>query len=498
MTAYREFPEEPDSPPPALPTSLAGRAVRGVLWSTVSFGGSRLVTFLVTLGLARLLAPEDFGVVAGGLTLITFLEIALDLGLGAAVVYEQEQGVTSRVRTAYTLNLVVAVVLTLMAILAAPVVAELLHVENSVGLLRVLFCYLILRGAGQVQTAVLQRDLRYRERTTIDLTRAGVRGAASLALAAAGTGAWAIVVGMLAGEAAGLALAWWYVGLLPTLRLERPVVRALLHFSLAMLGLKVLGALVTSGDDFIVGNRLGPTALGLFTVAARLPELTIESVHWIVASVSFSLYAKARRHGAEAFRETMLRALRLVTLFGFSAGTGLAILAPTAIPVLFSAKWEPAAGAAVFLALAMGLGSVGYASGDVFPAVGRPRTLLRLTAAMTVTSLVGYWISAPYGITAVAVVALAVQVVFGAIRLYLGNRLVGSTWSQVFTAIAPAVASAAGIACLALPLSLVLPRGPVALLVISTAGLLGAVLGIAVAGRPAVHDLVGLLRKAFP
>lgn len=481
--------DEPDSP-----RTLTGRAVRSFLWSALSFGSSKFIAFAVTLALARLLAPDEFGVVAAGLTLIAFLEIALDLGVGAAVVYEQEHGVTDRVRTAYTLNLVIAVGLAALGVLAAPAIASFFQAPGSADLFRVLFLYLVLRGAGQVQGAVLQRDLRYRERTVIDVTRACVRGAVSVGLALDGAGAFAIVLGLLAGETAGLVLAFWYVRLLPAIRLERSVVSALLRFGVAALGVKVVSAFLTNSDNLIVGNRLGPESLGLYAIAYRLPELTIDTVNWIFSSVAFALYSKARKLGPEAFRGSMLRALRLTTLFGFSAGVGLAVVAPTAVPVLFSDTWQPAVGPTVFLALAMGLASIGYASGDIFPAVGRPGALLRLTALVTPFAVVGFWFAAPYGITAVAAVHLVFQLGYGAVRLHAANRLVGSSWRQNLTAMAPGVASALGILALALPVSLLLPRDGLGLVATVLCGLVGSLLALSLFGRSALSDVITLLR----
>jgi PST family polysaccharide transporter len=465
------------------------------MWSALSFGGSRLVIFLMTLALARLLIPQDFGIVASGLVLIGFLEVALDLGFGGAIIYEQEKGITKRIRTAYTLNLLLAAALTGAGILSAPFVAELFRIPDSVDLIRALFCYLFLRGAGQVQAAILQRDLRYRERAVVNIVRACVRATVSVILAVAGNGAWAIAIGLLAGELAGLAAAWVFVPLLPALRLDRSAVRVMLRFSLALLGLKTLGALLANGDDFVVGSRLGPAALGMFVIAARLPELMIDSVHWIVSSVSFSLYAKTRDHGPAAFRDRMLRALRLVTVFGFSTGTGLAIVAPMAIPLLFSEQWKPAIGAAIFIALGMGLGSIGYASGDIFLAVGRPSVMLKLTAMTTACALTGFWIAAAHGIAAVAAVNLIVEAVFSVAILHLGNRLVGSTWREVLSAMRPALASAVGITCTALPVSLLLPPSLPALVATIVAGVVGALLALVVAGRAALEDLAWLIRR---
>lgn len=489
------LPPEPVTQPPA-PQTLATRAVRSFLWAGLSFGSSKLIVFVVTLVLARLLAPADFGVVAVGLTLIAFLEIALDLGVGAAVVQEQEQGITERVRTAYTLNLALACALALAGVLAAPLMATVFRAPDSVDLFRVLFLYLVLRGAGQIQAAVLQRDLRYRERTVIDVSRAAVRGVVSVGLAIAGSGAWAIVLGMLAGELVGLAAAVGYVRLLPVLRVRREVAVTLLRFGAAVLGIKVVSALLTQSDNLVVGARLGPEQLGLYIVAFRLPELCIDTVHWIFSSVAFSLYSRAREQGPEAFRNGMLRALRLTTLFGFSAGTGLAIIAPVAVPVLFSDAWAPAVGATVYLALATGLASIGYASGDIFPAIGRPAALLRLTALLTPLAVFGFWFAAPYGITAVAAVHLVFQLVFGVARLQLANRLVGSTWRQNLTAMGPAVVSAVGVVACALPARLLLPEGWLSLVAMVVCGVAGSLLALVLLAKPALVDVVTLLRRS--
>src|SRR6476661_7415334 len=87
----------------AKPT-LGTSAAKGLLWSAVSMGANKFVAFASTVVLARLLAPDDFGVFAAALTLMLYLEVALDLGISAAVVYEQEDGLSERLDTAFTTN----------------------------------------------------------------------------------------------------------------------------------------------------------------------------------------------------------------------------------------------------------------------------------------------------------------------------------------------------------------------------------------------------------
>ncbi|MGH3622540.1 MAG: lipopolysaccharide biosynthesis protein [Sciscionella sp.] len=482
----------------ATPTDgLSGRAVRSFLWSALSYGSTKVVVFLVTLVLARLLDPADFGVVAAGLSLIVFLEIGLDLGVGAAVVYEQELGLSHRVRTAFTLNLLIAVLCTLAGVAASPAIAAFFHVPQAVGLFRVLFCYLLLRGAGQVQDAVLQRDLRYRVRTVVEVARALARGVVSVVLAFAGAGAWALVAGLLSGELAAVVLYFCFVGLVPTLRIERATSRALLGFGLPVLGLKIVNSFTTNSDDLIIGNRLGAGPLGLYTIGYQLRELCIDNVYWIFGKVAYSVYSKARAYGPEAFKNTMLRALRLVTLFGFTAGTGLAIVAPAAVPLLFSSKWAPAVPATVFLALASGLASIGYASGDIFPAVGRPGTLLRLTTVCVVVMVLGFWFAAPYGITAVAMVHFFFVLFYSVLRLHVANRLVGSTWWESLVAMRPAVLATLGITATALPTSLLLPLSWLGLVATVLAGTAGALVMLRVFNRGVLTDLAALAKQGF-
>lgn len=475
-------------------SQLGTRAVRSFLWAGVSFGSNKLVLFVATLVLARLIAPAEFGVVAAGLTLIALLEIGLDLGVGAALVYEQQQGISHRVRVAYSLNLLVSAGLTALGIAVAPAVAAFLHEPEATSVFRVMFCYLILRGASQVQTAVLQRDLRYRERAVIDISRAVFRGATSIGLALDGKGVWALVIGLLVGEVVGLLASAFFVPLRPALRFPRAVVGSLLTFGLAILGLKAVGSLYTSGDLLIVGNRLGTRELGLYSIAARLPQLVIDSVYWIFASVAFAFFSQARQHGPEVFRGSMLRALRLTTLFGFSAGAGLAILAPTAVPVLFSARWQEAVAPAVILSLASGVSSIGYASGDIFPAVGRPGLLLRLTAVSASLAIAGFWFAAPYGLAAVACVHLVFHLGFGLLRLHIANRLLGATWAEDLRAIWPSLVTAAGVTALALPVSLLMGRDVPGLVLTVLAGAAGGFAILWVVDRATCRDVSLALR----
>ena len=191
------FPAARQTSPKAGRTVDARTAGSSFLWSAVSLSSSKLLVFLVTLVMARLLVPQDFGVVAVGLAIVAFLEVALDLGVGSALIYEQERGITRRVQTAFTVNLGIAVACTVcgrgrrpprrgnlprQGHQPAPGALSLLPAEGA--------------RPGSRRGAAPRPGVP--PRAGVDVTRAVTRGVVAIPLAMAGAGPWALVVGILA------------------------------------------------------------------------------------------------------------------------------------------------------------------------------------------------------------------------------------------------------------------------------------------------------------
>src|SRR5262249_916125 len=156
-------------------------------------------------------------------------------------------------------------------------------------------------------------------------------------LAVGGAGAWAIVWGYLAGDAAWSLTGWALVGYKPGLRFfraTRATIRPLLGYGLPA----VMHALVVSllfDIDYLIGGRvLGPTSLGLYTLGFRVPELVIINVFYVLSAVAFPVFSLTRSE-PERLRRGYLTSLRLQTVYGVGAGVGLACVAPMLVHVLF-------------------------------------------------------------------------------------------------------------------------------------------------------------------
>jgi lipopolysaccharide exporter len=463
--------------------SIRRRAVRGFSWAAISFGSNKFLVFISTLVLTRLLAPADFGVVAAGLTVIGYLEVTLDLGMSAAIVYQQEQGQSRSVAVAFTTNIMLCTVLAALNFLAAPTVASFFRVPDSTAIFRALSIYILMRGVGALQTALLQRDLRFREKAAADVARALVRGGLGVVLALGGLQAWALIWALIVAEAVGIAVAWRQTRFRPRLAFDRATAVPMLRFGAPVAALQLLSELAGNSDYLVVGHKLGSEALGFYSIAYRLPELLLSNVYWIFSSIAFPIFSKARTAGGAAFRGSMLKALRLITMFGFPVSVGMALVSRDAVLVLFGQNWAHASTPMALISLAIGTGSVGYASGDIFKAAGRPGLLLWINGISTMIMLAGFVFAAPYGIGVVALVHLCFNLLYAVVRLALANRFTGTTMRDVLTAIRPAMMISVGIALLGLPVRLLAPSGQWALAAIVAAGIAGAGVGLIGSGR---------------
>ena len=468
----------------------------GVLWSAGTYFAGRGLTFISTLVLARVLTPDDFGIVAAIIVFLGLIELGSDVGMNATVVYEQESGVTPRVQTAFTLNLIAAAALTAIGVAAAPLVAALFNMEAHTDLFRLSALNLLGIGLGNIHDGLLMRELDFRRRSIPGIVRALVRGIVAIALALAGFGAVALVAGMLAGTAVWTVTLWILSPLRPTFRLDLGIARSMVGYGAGAAVLEVVAVIASRTDAIVVGRLLGERALGLYSMAGRLPELLIDSLSWNISMVAFPALARKRaKDNAPALAGATLTQLRFQSLFAIPVATGLAVLAPPIVVTLFGDQWAQTGPVMSAVAVGSGLIAIAFPLGDVFKAIGRQRTIVVLNL-IQLPLLIGLMVAvAPSGILAVAWARTGVSAMFaialiGAVMRTLQLRA-GATLASIW----PAFAAGAGVAAGAGAVRLAWPSlsiGPV------IAGTVAAAVGGAAVLRLVAPGAFDDLRRLLP
>jgi PST family polysaccharide transporter len=278
---------------------------------------------------------------------------------------------------------------------------------------------------GQVNDAVLKRDLRFRSRTGVDLTRAAVRVAVSIPLALTVGGAVSIAAGIVASELVAMVLLWLLVPIRPELRPDRRTVRALLGFGGQVTVIRILGSLRSNLDYVAVGACAGHHRFGVLRnrlQAARAGDR--ERPVDLLRNRAVGVRPGVRRRfsspaGHDAEGDPAAHPVRV----GRRDRPRRA--GPRRDPVLFSPQWTPAIVPAALIALSLGVAAIPWASGDVFSAVGRPGTLILLDVPATVLMAVAFVFAPRWGLVGVALVHLIFNLGYCVARLAVLHAVTG-------------------------------------------------------------------------
>ena len=423
------------------PQDLERSATRGLAYAGARFMIERGVVFVATLVLARLLTPDEFGVVAFSLAVMNYFDAVTDLGLGAALVYRSDAREQRIASTAFWIGLLGAAGLALLLWFLAPLFASFGPGQETVWLLRVLSLQFPLSALGKVHEYRIRASLDFKKLVRPFAVSTFVKGAVAVVAAAFGAGVWSLVIGQLAGTLVRSIWLWRVEPWRPRAVFSRTATPSLLKFGAGIVAVEILGQIAKSFDYLVVGAKIGATALGFYFLAFRLPELVVLGMFQVANEVLFPFYARLREsstHGSnDELRDGYVRTVRLAAAVALPAGLGMAALAVPLVLVLYGSEWRPSAAPLAFVAVWASLASLATLPGVVFKATGRS-WLLTFTGLLQIAVLLpAIWIAADHGIAAVAAAQVVEKVISLAILGVFVGRVLRIPWYTTFTAAAP-------------------------------------------------------------
>jgi O-antigen/teichoic acid export membrane protein len=411
-------PDEQAPDPPLSPLELEGRILRNTGWVALGLGATQVASLLAMFVLARILDPEDFGLVALAWSVLYFVQQIQETGVGSALVYRRKD-VQKAAASALVYTPLASALFYWVVFLVAPIAARFLHAPDLVDVLRVMALVLVFRGLGVVPGAILERNLDFRSRTIAELVAAFVQVGVFLGLAFAGLGVWSLVFGNLVAAALQTTLYWLFVPWLPSPRkASRQILRELMRYGRFVGAHNVLVVVNNTVDNVVVSRVLGTTSVGLYSVAYRLADLPNSVIGQVVGRTMFSVYSMLE-HDLPAVRHAYVRNLQRIALLALPVSVGLVIAAEPIVRALLGDKWLPAVPALRILAVYALIKPFGGVSAEALKGIGAPQWNL------------------VFGITYVAVVIPALVILTR--ELYLKGAAI-SMLIAIVAAVVPAVA----------------------------------------------------------
>lgn len=317
--------------------TLKEKAARGLLWGSVSNGLQQLFNLGFGIALARLLSPDDYGMV-GQLTIFSLIAASL-----------QESGFTAALANRPTLDdrdynavfwfsLPMSLTLYALLFLAAPFIAAYYDEPELVNLSRYAFIGFVISGLGIAPSARLFKTLRVRERTIANLTALALSGTTGIALAYHGYAYWGIATQTLVYNATNTILYWFFAGWRPQLTIDYRPVREMFGFSSRLLLTNIISHLNNNFFSVIFGRYYSANVVGDYTQANKWNYMGQSLISGVVNGVAQPLLVAAKADPAQELR-VFRKMLRFTAFLTFPLMLGISLIAPEFIVLAIGKKW---------------------------------------------------------------------------------------------------------------------------------------------------------------
>lgn len=319
--------------------TLKQKVVRGSLWSLLERFGRLFVGFGVTLILARLLTPADYGVVALLTIFIAISGSLVDAGFGDALVQKKDASELD-FNSVFYLSLALSFAFYLILFFVAPFISRFYAQPILVPILRILALTLVFNSINSVQNAELKRNLLFDRSFKISLIELSTSAMIGVVLAFLGYGPWAIVWSQIGGGLVGVVSRWFIIAWRPKLMFSWTSVRALFHFGWKVTCVSLINKTYINLYGLLIGKLYTPADLALVNKGKNLPSILMSAVDGTINSVAFPAMAQLQDQ-MDKVRLGMRKMLLCSTFLVFPLMIGLAVCAPSVVFLLFGERWLP-------------------------------------------------------------------------------------------------------------------------------------------------------------
>jgi O-antigen/teichoic acid export membrane protein len=377
--------------------TLKHRTFSAVRWTTSVAVVRTLLQLAQMAVLARLLAPEDYGLMAMVAVVLGFATVFTDMGLNSA--YVQRQEVTAAQRSSlFWLNVAMGGGLTLLLLACSPLVATFFGDARLTPLLTLASITFIVTALGQQVKMTAEKALDFRPVALVEITAAVVAFIAAVVAAYADWGVYALILGAIMNAVGVTALAWLFLarGWRPMWRFQWADVRSFLGFGGALVANNVVNEFNRSVDLLLGGRMLAASALGLYSLPRQVVFQIQGLVNPIITRVGFPLIAQVQGDIPKV-RSIYLKTLNMTAATNAPLYMGIAFFAPEVVSIMLGDKWLAATDLLRLLAVWGFLRSTGNPVGSLLLGMGRANLALKWNLAMLCLVPPLLWMGSHYG-----------------------------------------------------------------------------------------------------
>lgn len=402
---------------------LGARTARASWWGATEIAARHVVQLAVMLVLARLLVPEDFGLIAMLVVFTSVATLLADSGLGWALI-QRGRSDDDEETTVFIFSFATAALAAGLVWLAAPVIVRFYRQPELAELIPVMAMVIPLTVLALVPDALLARDLEFRARAKAEAAASTTAGIVAIVLAWHGAGVWSLVWMPIVLATIRAPLLWSSTGWRPRGRFSWKALRRLFGFGGYLMASNLIDAISIRLQSMLLGRIFDARVLGYYTLAQHTEQAPTTFVASLLNRVGLPVLSSVANE-PEKLQEAFRRALRLSLFLFAPIMIGIAVAARPLVLLVYGPEWGPTAPILAVLAVGSSLWPLHVLNLAAISALGRSDLVLRLNVIKKVLMILLVAVAAPHGPVAIAGAVLACSIVSVVVNTWFARAMTG-------------------------------------------------------------------------
>jgi PST family polysaccharide transporter len=432
------------------------QTLNGIQWSLITKLGRQFILFIVGVILARLLSPNEFGLIAQILVITGFAVLFSELGFGAALIqkqdFEQEQ-----VSSVFWVNIIAGVALTIIFILVAPYIAQFYNEPLLTPLTMFISITFAIGSLSIIQSTILTKELNFRKLAYVEIPASIVSGVVAIILAYNGFGVWSLAVQTVLFSLFNTIILWIVSSWRPSFTLSFKSIKELLGFSTNLLGTQSLNYWVRNIDNLLIGRYLGPNSLGVYSRAYSLMLFPLTNISNVIARVMFPSFSIIQED-KERVKNIFLKITRSIALITFPLMLGLIVTAAPFVITVFGSQWIEMIPVLQVLCIVGLTQSIITLIGNIYLSQGKADQQFRVGLVLRTNLILGIVIGLQWGVVGVAIGYSIASLINIYPNLYFAGRLINLKFIELVQNLSGIFLCAIGMALIVYMIGQLMPQ----------------------------------------
>lgn len=413
------------------------KIITSLIWKFLERGGTQIVQFIIQIVLARLLLPDDYGVIAIVTVFIAIANVFVQSGFNTSLI-QKEKVDDVDFSSVFYLSLFVALILYIIIFYTSPFIADFYNQPILVPVFRVLSLVLFFGAVNSIQQAVVARNLQFKKYFLSSIGGILLSSIIGIVLAYNNFGVWALVAQQLINNILIMIILWLTVKWRPKLMFSFSRLKELFSYGWKLLCSALIDTIYRNIYDLVIGKKYSSASLAYYNKGKQFPSVIIQNIDSSINSVMLPALSKEQNH-KEKIKRMMQRSIVTSCYIVFPIAIGLVVIAEPMVKVVLTDKWIDCVPFIQLLSITYALWPIHTANLQAINALGRSDIYLKLEVTKKIIGIGILLLTLPMGLIPMAVGQVISGIIASFVNSYPNKKLLNYSYLEQIKDIIPSL-----------------------------------------------------------